>query len=411
MSAIKRFLQYVMFDTTADPGAEGQPSSPGQRDLGEKLAREMRAMGIEDARVGEHGYVYGSIPATPGHEDAPALGLLAHMDTSPDARGDGVQPILHEGYGGGDVHLPGGRVIPVATYPELRHYQGQTLVTASGDTLLGADDKAGIAEILEACERVLREGLPHGKLCIAFTPDEEIGRGTQGFDLAAFGADFAYTLDGDLTHRLEDETFNAAEGVVTFTGVEVHPGTAKGIMVNAASLAAQFDALLPGDERPENSEKRQGFYHLTHIEGAVGSAKSTYILRDFDKAGFEARKEALRRAAAQLQARYGEGCVSVAITDTYYNMKEVLDEHPHLVENAMAAIRAAGMEPELSAIRGGTDGAQLSRMGLPCPNLGTGGLYFHGPNECISVQAMDKAVQVILNLIGIYAEKKRGTLS
>lgn len=408
MRAYERFLQYVTVDTASDPhNPEGHPSSQKQFDLAHKLADEMRALGLEEVRVSEHCYVYGFLPASPGCEDAPALGLVAHMDTSPDASGAGVTPVLHPNYDGKDVTLPSGRVIGVATFPQLKKLVGRTLITASGDTLLGADDKAGIAEILTACEELLCGGAPHGRLCIAFTPDEEIGQGTARFDVEGFGAQYAYTLDGGDESEIEYETFNAAAARLRFTGVSVHPGSAKGIMVNAARLAVEFDGLLPQDARPDKTEDREGFFHLTGISGAVAEAESEYIIRDHDREKFEAKKQAMRDAAEALNQKYGPGSVALQLSDSYYNMGEVIEQHFHLVENARQAIRAAGLAPQSPAVRGGTDGSTLSFMGLPCPNLGTGGYYFHGPNECITAEGMDNAVRILLGIIDIYARQKQ----
>ncbi len=404
MNVYERFARYVAIDTmpdAANPG--GHPSTQKQYDLANVLVEEMLALGIADAFVNDKCIVYGHIPASPGCEGAPALGLIAHMDTSPDCSGSGVVPLLHPNYDGGDIKLPGGHVIEVATFPQLRQYQGQTLVTASGGTLLGADDKAGIAEIMAACQRMLKQDLPHGRLCIAFTPDEEIGVGVRDFDLEAFGAAFAYTLDGGPVEQVQYETFNGAAAKLTFTGVSVHPGTAKGILKNAARMAAEFDALLPADERPENTEGRQGFYHLTDIGGGVERAVAEYIIRDHDRARFEARKAAMQKAADEMRRRYGEGSVLLTMEDSYRNMGEVIEMHMHLVENAKAALRAMGLAAQVLPVRGGTDGSHLSYMGLPCPNLGVGGLYAHGPNECISIEAMERAVDLICGIAGIYA--------
>lgn len=404
MRAYERFLEYVKFPTTSDPdNTKATPSTKQQFALAEKLVEELRALGVADARMDELCYVYASIPASEGFEDAPAIGLIAHLDTSPDAPGDGVMPVVHEHYDGGDVRLPRGRVIPVDTFPALKTLRGKTLITASGDTLLGADDKAGIAEIMTVCEALLKGEMPHGKVCVAFTPDEEIGNGSQGFDVKGFGADYAYTVDGGPVGEIEWETFNAAKVTLTFTGVEVHPGQAKDIMVNAAAMAAAFDSLLPADERPENTEGRQGYYHLHKSKGEVGLATSEYLLRDHEADSFAARKQVLRDAAAELERRHGEGRVKVVIEDEYRNMGEVIEQHYHLVVIAKESVEKAGCPLDLQAARGGTDGSALSFMGLPCPNLGTGGLYYHGPNECIAAEDMDKAVEVMLHILERYA--------
>lgn len=403
MTVADRFLQYVTVCTTADPAVETQPTSNGQIVLGEMLVKEMKAMGIADARIDENGYVYASIPATPGCEAAPAIGLIAHMDTSPDASGENVRPVVHPNYNGGDVVLANGSVLSTKVFEALEGLAGQTLITTSGDTLLGADDKAGIAEILTAVEKILEDGRPHGKLCIGFTPDEEVGRGADQFDVEAFGAKYAYTVDGGPVQELEYESFNAASAVLEFKGVSVHPGTAKDIMVNAGRLAAELDSLLPQDQRPEHTSGREGFFHMLHISGDVMSARSEYIIRDHSREEFEAKKQVMREAVAALEKRFGQGCVQLEIKDSYYNMGEVVEKHFHLVENAQKAIEAVGLTPKIKPIRGGTDGSSLSFMGLPCPNIGTGGLYAHGPNECITVEEMEKAVAIVLGIVTIYS--------
>ncbi len=402
--ASERFLEYVKVYTTSDDGNRGgHPSSARQFDLARMLVEEMKEIGIADARVDEHCYVFGSVPATAGCEDAPAIGFLAHMDTAPDAEGENVRPMLYPNYNGGDVKLANGLVTDAATFPDIKRLAGKTLITSSGDTLLGADDKAGIAEIMAMCERLLAEGRPHGKICVGFTPDEEIGAGADCFDVAAFGADYAYTVDGGPVGDIEYETFNAARAAAVFTGVEVHPGSAKDIMVNALDLAMEFDALLPKDERPQNTEGREGYYFLHSLSGAVGKAEARYYVREHDEGKFAARKEALQKAAGAVCAKYGEGSAVVEIEDEYRNMAGVIEANMHLVENARTAIRKAGLAPETKPVRGGTDGSALSFMGLPCPNLGTGGLYFHGPHECIAAEDMDKAVEVLLGIVEVYA--------
>ncbi len=404
MRAYERFLDYVKIHTTSDEANAAQrPSSACQFALADKLTAELSALGVQDVRRDDRCYVYASIPATPGFEQAAAIGFIAHMDTSPDACGENVRPVVHEKYNGGDVHLPSGRVIPVATFPALKKLTGKTLITASGDTLLGADDKAGIAEIMTMCEALLQGDMPHGRVCIAFTPDEEVGTGSADFDVAGFGANFAFTVDGGPVGEVEWETFNAARAVVQFTGVEVHPGEAAGIMVNAARLATELDSMLPAAERPENTVDREGFYHLYKLEGEVACARSEYLLRDHDAACFARRKQAVRDAAAELERRYGAGCAHVQVEDQYRNMGEVIEQNYHLIVIAQEAVEKAGREVVLKAARGGTDGSALSFMGLPCPNLGTGGLYYHGPNECIAAEDMDKVVDILLYIVGRYA--------
>lgn len=403
MEAVERFFNYVKVDTMSIPGAEGQPSSKGQLELAKMLVKEMKELGISDARVTERGYIYGSIPASAGYERAPAIGLISHMDTSPDASGKDVRPLLHPNFNGESVTLPNGHVIDAERFSKLKELKGQTLITASGDTLLGADDKAGIAEVMTVCEKLIKGGLPHGKVCVAFTPDEEIGLGASHFDVEGFGAKFAYTVDGGPIEELEYESFNAATATLDFEGVSVHPGSAKGLMVNAARLAAEFDTLLPADQRPEKTEGREGFFHLIGLSGSVENAKAVYILRDHSREKFESQKEVVKAAAKEMEKRHGEGCVRLTIEDSYFNMGEVIEQHLHLVENAQEAIRSVGLSPVVKPIRGGTDGSQLSFMGLPCPNIGTGGLYFHGPNECITVESMEKAVDIVLHVLELYS--------
>lgn len=406
MRAYERFIKYAKVHTQSDPDNEkGHPSSNRQFILAEMLMKEMRAMGIQDARLDKNCYVYGTIPATPGYEGATAIGLIAHMDTSPDAPGDEVRPVLHENYDGGDLKLPSGRVLSVKTFPDLAELKGKTLITASGDTLLGADDKAGIAEILTTCEEILKREAPHGKVCVAFTPDEEIGAGADNFDVEGFGADYAYTVDGGQLGEIEYETFNGARAVVTFTGVEVHPGEAKDIMVNAAGLLCEYDRLLP-NERPGNTEGRQGYFHLYKMVGEVASATAEYLLRDHDAENFDRCKQIMHETAMMIDEKHGNGYVRVKIEDSYRNMGEVIEQEYHLVQIAEDATRAAGCEVILRAARGGTDGSALSYMGLPCPNLGTGGYYFHGPNECIAAEDMDKVVDILLGILERYAKKK-----
>ena len=404
MRAYERLLRYARVYTTSDPTTGAHPSTERQFDLARLLVDEMKEMGIEDAAVDEHCYVYGSIPATPGCENRPALGLIAHMDTAPDASGENVQPVIHENYDGQDVVLPGtGAVMKVSTFPFLASMKGETLITSDGTTLLGADDKSGVAEILTAAEALLQGEIPHGKICIAFTPDEEIGEGADLFDIPRFGADFAYTVDGGDVGGIEYENFNAASATVTIRGLSVHPGSAKNTMINASNVAMEFHMALPLMARPETTEGRQGFYHLCQMYGDVNEAKLGYILRDHDAACLEYKKSELLQIAAWLNSRYGAGTVTVEIKDGYRNMIEKIKPHFHLVETARTAIRMAGLDPEEIPVRGGTDGAVLSWKGLPCPNLGTGGFNFHGVFECTTAERMDKATEVLLNIIGLYS--------
>lgn len=405
MRAYERFLKYVRVYTTSSETSETHPTTARQFDLARQLEAEMRELGLEGVRVDRHGYVYGFLPATPGCEAKPAIGLIAHMDTSPDAPGENVNPQIHKNYDGGDVVFPAtGEVMAVASFPELANWKGQTLITADGTTLLGADDKAGVAEILTAVERIVAEGRPHGRVCVGFTPDEEVGQGADLFDVEGFGADYAYTVDGGDVGELEYQNFNAAAAVFTVHGFSVHPGSAKGLMKNAQVMAIELHALLPENETPATTEGTEGFYHLTSMTGQVAQAKLGYIVRDHDKQKFEARKHFLQEVADRMNRKYGPGTVELELRDSYYNMEEQIKPHFHLIENAQKAIQAAGLTPRIVPIRGGTDGARLSYMGLPCPNLGTGGFNFHGPCEYITAEKMDQSVEIVLNILDIYAQ-------
>ena len=403
MRAYERFLRYVKVYTTSDPESTAHPTTARQLDLGRMLAEELKALGFADARLDEHGYVYATLPATPGCEAAPGLGFIAHMDTAPGTSGENVQPQLHENYDGGDVTLPAtGDVMRVRDFPFLAGMKGQTLITADGTTLLGADDKAGVAEIMTMAERLIAENRPHGKICIAFTPDEEVGQGADLFDVEGFGAAYAYTVDGDDVGEINYENFNAAEALITVHGFSVHPGSAKNAMRSALNIGIEFHNALPACERPEHTENREGFFHLCDMQGDVTTAKLAYIVRDHDAARFAARKAQMQHIAAILNEKYGEGTVELAIHDSYFNMLEKSRPHFHLIENARKAVEAAGLTPVEPPVRGGTDGATLSYKGLPCPNLGTGGFNFHGPFECITIEKMDKAVEILLNLADLY---------
>ena len=397
MRAYERFLRYVQFDTASNEANDTCPSTPGQLVLGRALVEEMREIGIADARIDEHGYVYGSIPATA--EGFPAIGLIAHMDTVDEVPVLPMRTRIVENYDGGAVRLEGGELLDPADFPELKARAGKDLIVTDGRTLLGADDKAGIAEILTACERLIASGAPHGRVCIGFTPDEEIGRGADLFDIPGFGADFAYTVDGGNVGSFEYENFNAASASLTFHGRSVHPGDAKDKMVNAALLAMEFDSLLPAAERPEHTEGYEGFYHLCSITGAVETAQSFYIIRDHDRQSFEARKANVQRIAALLNEKYGPGSAECNVEDSYYNMREILEKHPHILRRVEDAYRAVGIEPYSEPIRGGTDGSRLSFDGLLCPNLATGGMNFHGRFECIAVQDMDAMTDVLYQLL------------
>jgi len=403
MKAYERLIKYAKVHTTSDEYSHTHPSFKGEFDLANILVEEMKGLGLENVFVDDLCYVYGTLPATKGFEKAKALGLISHMDTSPDASGENVKPILHENYDGGVITLPGSKEqMSPEKFPFLKDFVGETVITSDGTTLLGADDKAGISEILTAVERIINEKREHGTIKICFTPDEEIGEGADNFDIKGFDAAYAYTVDGGDSNSLEYENFNAASAEIKIKGFSVHPGSAKDVMINASHLAMEFHSMLPEKETPAHTEDREGFYHLTDMKGRVGEATLSYIIRDHDKAIFEKRKEFMKSLADKMNAKYGEGTVTATIKDSYYNMLEKIVPHMHLVENARVAIKKAGMVPEEIPVRGGTDGARLSYDGLPCPNLGTGGFNFHGNFECTTVERMDRAVEVILNIVDIY---------
>ena len=400
MRAYERFLNYVPVWTTSDETSDTVPSADRELVLARMLVEEMKGLGIADARVDDKGYVYGHIPATPGCEDKPSLGLVAHMDTVADASGENIKPQIIENYDGKDVVLKGsGDILKVDELPYLAELKGRTLITTDGTTLLGADDKAGIAEILTVAEEIIQEGLPHGKICIGFTPDEEIARGAKHFDVEGFGADYAYTLDGDEEGEIQFENFNASTAFITIHGVSVHTGSAKDVMVNSQTIATEIHQMLPVNERPETTEGYEGFYHLVSVQGNVTTTKMKYFIRDFDRRSFDARAQKLRDIAEEMNKKYGEGKVEVEIVESYYNMREKIEPCMQLIDYAKEACKEAGVEPDIAPIRGGTDGARLSFVGLPCPNLGTGGDGFHGPFEHITVEGMDLSVEIIKNII------------
>lgn len=405
MRAYERFLNYVPVWTTSDETRDTVPSADRELVLARMLVEEMKGLGIADARVDDKGYVYGHIPATPGCEDKPSLGLVAHMDTVADASGENIKPQIIENYDGKDVVLKGsGDILKVDEFPYLAELKGRTLITTDGTTLLGADDKAGIAEILTVAEEIIKEGLPHGKICIGFTPDEEIARGAKHFDVEGFGADYAYTLDGDEEGEIQFENFNASTAFITIHGVSVHTGSAKDVMVNSQTIATEIHQMLPVNERPETTEGYEGFYHLVSVQGNVTTTKMKYFIRDFDRRSFDARAQKLRDIAEEMNKKYGEGKVEVEIVESYYNMREKIEPCMQLIDYAKAAIEHAGITPIVSPVRGGTDGARLSFKGLPCPNLGTGGHAFHGVFEHITVEGMDKAVLIVKDIIRQFAE-------
>ena len=391
MTVSERFLKYVSFDTQSDEASESCPSTAKQKLLGAALMEEMKAMGIADAYMDADGYVYGTVPGTPG---APVIGLIAHMDTSPDCSGANVRPRIVE-YSGGDIRLNDNDILSPADFPRLSNSVGKHLIVTDGTTLLGADDKAGIAEILTAAEELMASEVPHAAIRIGFTPDEEIGRGADRFNLKDFGADYAYTVDGGTLGELEYENFNAASAVVTFHGRNVHPGYAKNCMVNSQLIAMEFNALLPVHERPDCTEGYEGFAHLCEMSGNEECSVLKYIIRDHDRAKFERRKERFEEIAAFLNRKYGENRVELALEDSYYNMEEMIRPHMYVVDAALKAMEDAGVTPHVVPIRGGTDGARLSYEGLPCPNLFTGGENYHGRFEYVPIEDMEAAVRVI----------------
>ena len=398
MRAYERFLNYIQYDTASDAGSSTCPSTLKQLALGRALAEEMKAMGILDARLDEHGYVYGSIPANT--EGLPSIGLIAHMDVVDCVPSAPMNASIIEDYDGGPVTLKNGLVLDPAVFPEVADAKGKRLIVTDGNTSLGADDKAGVAEIMTACERLLADPtLKHGKICVAFTPDEEIGRGSDHFDVQGFGADFAYTVDGGVVGEINYENFNAASGVVTVHGRNVHPGSAKNIMVNASVVAMEFASMLPPQERPEHTEGREGFYHLCDMKGQEDQATLEYIIRDHDSAKFEARKARFAAIADYLNGKYGPGTVEVSIKDSYFNMRQIIEGRMDIVQRALDAYHAIGVTPIISPIRGGTDGAKLTFKGLPCPNIATGGMNFHGRFECVAVEDMDKMTDMLVQLV------------
>ena len=404
------FLQYVKIDTQSDETTGTTPSTPKQRELAKLLAKQLMDMGAEEVVYDEqYGYVYASVPASKGCENAPVLGFIAHMDTSPAVSGANVKPRIVEKYDGGDIVLNEAEhiMLKVEDFPEIADHKGQDLIVTDGTTLLGADDKAGIAEIMAAAEYLLTHPeIPHGKLRLGFTPDEEIGEGADHFDVKLFGADFAYTVDGGELGELEDETFNAAAARLTVYGRSVHPGGAKGKMINAILVAQEFQSLLPVFQNPMYTEKREGFFHLDNISGNVEKTVADYIIRDHDRQLFEEKKALFAKCADFLNEKYGEGTAVAEVRDSYYNMKEALAPYPHLMENAAQILRELGVEPRVTPIRGGTDGARLSFMGLPCPNLCTGGSNFHSRFEYACVQSMEKVTELLVRLAQKYAGER-----
>ena len=399
---LDRFLRYVSVDTQSNEESESQPSAAKEWDLLKMLQAELQAMGVE-ATLDEYGYVMASIP---GNAPGPAIGFIAHVDTAPDAPGNAVKPQIIKNYDGGEIPLKGvpGLSLKPSEFPEMLHFVGQTLITTDGTTLLGADDKAGVAEIMDAVQYIVEHPeFKHGPVKIGFTPDEEIGRGVVKFDVARFGADFAYTMDGGEIGELEFENFNAASAKIHIQGRNVHPGYAKGKMKNAILIGQEFNALLPVEQRPEFTEGYEGFFHIVSFKGSVEEADFAYIIRDHDAARFARKKELIAKAADYINEKYGEGTLQLVVKDQYRNMREMVEPHYHIVEKAVKAMEAEGIKVKIQPIRGGTDGANLSFKGLPCPNIFAGGLNFHGKMEFVPLESMEAAARVILGIISLTA--------
>ena len=407
MRVEERFLKYVSYHTTSEEDKGVIPSTERQFELAKALEQELKELGLEKVILTEHCYVYALLPATPGLEHTKAVGFISHMDTAPDFPGEHVKPQIIPDYDGKDILLKGsGTYLKTSDFPTLASLKGRTVITTDGTTLLGADDKAGIAEIITAVEEIIASGMPHGDIWIGFTPDEEVGAGADLFDLEYFKADFAYTLDGDYEGEVAYENFNAASAAFTVKGVNVHPGEAKDIMVNAALVACEIQSLLPPAETPAHTEGREGFFHLTDMQGDVAAASLSYIIRDHDKVKFEERLEKLRSIERDMNQKYGSGTVTLTIHNSYSNMLEIIEKNQYVVDIARKAIESVGLEPLSRPVRGGTDGARLSFMRLPCPNLGTGGYGFHGPYEHISVEAMNTAVRIVKEIVRITQEEE-----
>ena len=401
---LDRFLRYVAVDTQSDENSESQPSTAKQLNLLRMLRDELNALGVE-ATLDEYGYVMGSIPSNL-EKQVPSIGFIAHVDTAPDASGADIKPQIIENYDGGEIELKGvpGLALKPSEFPEMLHYTGKTLITTDGTTLLGADDKAGVAEIMNAVQYIVgHPEFKHGEIKVGFTPDEEIGRGVVKFDVPRFGADYAYTMDGGEIGELEFENFNAASAKIHIQGRNVHPGYAKGKMKNAILIGMELNSLLPVEQKPEFTEGYEGFFHLIGISGSVEEADITYIIRDHDRAKFEEKKKVIVRCCEFINGKYGDGTAAPVVKDQYYNMREQVEPHYHVVEKAVKAMEMAGIKPRIQPIRGGTDGANLSFKGLPCPNIFAGGLNFHGKMEFVPLESMEKASEVILNIISLYA--------
>ncbi|MCU7614453.1 peptidase T [Chryseobacterium sp. GMJ5] len=399
---LNRFLSYVKIYSTSDAESETTPSTERQWDIAHYIVEELKTIGLEDVSIDDHGYIMAYVPSNLENDSQPTIGFISHYDTSPDFSGENVKPQVWENYQGEDLILnkESNFTLSPSKFESLQQYIGQTIITTDGNTLLGADDKAGCAEIVTAAEYLIAHPeIKHGRMAIGFTPDEEIGRGAHKFDVAKFGAEFAYTMDGSEVGELEYENFNAAGAVVKIHGLSVHPGYAFGKMVNASLLAAEFIQSLPADETPSTTKGFDGFYHLMEVTSDVSEGKLQYIIRDHDEEKFEARKKFMQEKVAEFNQKYGAGTAEVEIKEQYRNMKQQFEGKMHIIDLAAKAMKEAGIEPKIKAIRGGTDGAQLSYMGLPCPNIFAGGMNFHGPYEYVALESMEKAVEVIVNIV------------
>ena len=404
MNIIERFLKYTQFDTQSNEESESVPSTSKQLVFARFLYEELKHEGLEDVTLDDKGYIYATLPANTS-EKVPVIGFISHYDTSPDCSGADIKPRIVNNYSGGDIELSEGIMLSPKKFPELLQHTGEDLIVTDGHTLLGADDKAGIAEIVQAMVFLkANKNIKHGKIRVAFNPDEEIGMGAHHFDVEKFGCEWAYTMDGGDVGELEYENFNAASAKVTIKGMSVHPGYAKGKMLNASLLATEFVGMMPADETPETTEGYQGFYHLTGMQTQTEQAKLSYIIRDHNREKFEDRKRFIKRVAEEMNTKYGEGTVCVEVNDQYYNMKEKIDPQMHVIDLVLKAMQEVGVAPKVKPIRGGTDGAQLSFKGLPCPNIFAGGINFHGPYEFVPIQSMEKAMQVIVKLCELTAQ-------
>ncbi|NCB18893.1 MAG: peptidase T [Bacteroidia bacterium] len=406
---LERFLRYISIDTASDPESPTQPSSEKQLTLSRLLVKELKEMGVKDVALDQYGYVMATIPSNlPSGTKVPKIGFIAHVDSAPDAPGDNINPQIIENYDGSDIVINSEKnmIMKTAEFPELLKYKGQTIITTDGNTLLGADDKAGIAEIMAAAEYLMTHPeFPRGEIKIGFTPDEEIGRGVDKFDVKKFDADWAYTLDGGEIGELEYENFNAASAKIHIQGRNIHPGYAKDKMINAIILASEFNSLLPVEQRPEFTQHYEGFFHIIRFDGTVENAMIQYIIRDHDFDKFEQKKNLIEESITFMNKKYGNGTFRLELNDQYYNMRKQVEPHYHIVEKAVEAMKMAGVDPNIKPIRGGTDGSRLSYMGLPCPNIFAGGHNFHGRYEYIPLESMEKASQVILNIVKLYAQE------